>query len=118
VPAVFVSGDEGLCREVTALNDSIETVAVSQGIGDSTVSIAPQLAIKRIREGVESALKRNVSVCKIQLPQQFRIEIRFREHQKAYRASFYPGVTQTGPHTVSFETGDYFELLRMRSFTI
>jgi len=118
VPAVFVSGDEGLCEEVAALNDRIETVAVSRGIGDSTISIAPSLAVERIRDGVTSALERDVSACKIQLPPQFRAEIRFRDHQRAYRASFYPGVTQLDPHTISFETADYFELLRMKSFTI
>ena len=118
VPVVFVSGDEGLCQEVTALNDEIETVAVSRGIGDSTISIAPQLAIERIRVEVTAALERDVSACKIQLPKQFHAEIRFRDHQKALRASFYPGVIQIDPHTVAYETNDYFELLRMKSFTI
>ena len=41
VPPAFVSGDQGLCDDVAAINPNIRTVAVSQGIGPSTVSIAP-----------------------------------------------------------------------------
>lgn len=118
VPVVFVSGDQGLCQEVKGLNDQIETVASSQGVGDSTISISPLLAVKEIRNGVQRALGRDVSACQIQLPAHFRVEIGYRDHQKAFRASFYPGVTQLDPHTVAFETDDYFELLRMKSFTL
>ena len=39
-------------------------------------------------------------------------------HGDAYRASFFPGVSQTGPHTVQFEADDYFEVLRFFHFCI
>ncbi len=52
VPVVFVSGDEGLCWDVSSLNERITTVAVSSGIGNSSMSIHPHLAVKRIREGL------------------------------------------------------------------
>ncbi|HJW89985.1 MAG TPA: M55 family metallopeptidase, partial [Anaerolineales bacterium] len=53
VPLVFVAGDAGLCQDAQALNPNIGTVAVKQGVGNSTVSIHPQLAVDQIRAGVQ-----------------------------------------------------------------
>lgn len=118
VPVVFVSGDEGICREATALNEMVRTIAVSQGVAGSTISIHPQLAVSRIKEGVELALKRDLSSFRVDLPPHFRMEMRFRDHADAYIASFFPGVTTVDPHTVSFESDGYFELLRLLMFTV
>ncbi|MFC1588517.1 M55 family metallopeptidase, partial [Planctomycetota bacterium] len=52
VPVVFVSGDEGLCNEVSEFNPGTDTVAVMRGVGAATVSIHPKLAADRIRQGV------------------------------------------------------------------
>jgi len=40
----------------------------------------------------------------------------FKEHARAFKASFYPGVSLTNAHTVVFSTDDYFEVLRMILF--
>ncbi len=116
VPAVFVSGDEGLCWDVSALNERIQTLAVNSGIGDSTLSIHPHTALRKLREGVERALRGNLNLCRIMLPKHFSMELRYRNHQHAYHASHYPGATRAGTHTVAFETDDYFEILRMLLF--
>lgn len=118
VPVAFVSGDEGICQEAALLSEAMETVAVSQGAGGSTISIHPQLATRRIREGVERALARDLSPTRAHLPRHFTMELRFRDHADAYIASFFPGVTTVDPHAVSFETDDYFELLRVLMFTV
>src|SRR5215813_6062451 len=57
VPSVFLSGDAGICTDAQRIVPGIVTVPVSQGIGPSTVSIAPRLALKEIREGVVRALQ-------------------------------------------------------------
>lgn len=116
VPVVFVSGDEGICWDVSALNERIQSVAVSSGVGGSSVSIHPNLAVKKIRSGVEMALKSNIVLCKVSLPESFQVEIRYKEHHTAYRASFYPGAIRVEAHTIAFETRDYFEILRMLLF--
>jgi D-amino peptidase len=116
VPLVFLSGDRGLCEDVTALNKNIATVAVKDGIGDSTTSIHPGLAVERIQAGVAGALKGDVSRCKVSLPKHLAIEIRFRRHQSAYHTSFFPGVRLVDPYTVRFESDEYFEILRFISF--
>lgn len=116
VPVVFVSGDEGLCWDVSALNERIQTLAVNSGIGDSTVSIHPHMAVQKIREGVECALRGNLKLCNVTLPEYFTMELRYKNHQHAYRAAQYPGATRAGTHAVAFETNHYFEILRMLLF--
>ena len=116
VPVVFLSGDEGLCKEVNAINENIRTVAVKKGIGNSVISIHPQLAIKKIKEGVESVLKEDINKFKINLPKHFKMELSFKNHAKAFKTSFYPGVKQISSNNVVFESDNYFEVLRMFSF--
>ena len=118
VPMVFVSGDAGVCQEAKALIPSVHSVAVMQGVGNSTISIHPHLAVEQIRLGVETALKGDVSKCRLQMPDHFSVELRYRKHASAYHASFFPGVTLKEPHTVQFEADDYFEVLRLLSFTL
>lgn len=118
VPVVFVSGDQGLCDEITALNPHIATVAVKEGIGDSTVSIHPELATARIREGVAQALQGDRTQAQLALPPHFSVEVRYRQHTKAYTHGFYPGAQQPDPYTVQFVAEDYFEVLRFLLFAL
>jgi len=118
VPVVFVSGDKGICKEAQSFQERIWTVSVQEGIGTSTVSIHPQVAIKKIEEGVEAALLKDTSPLKIKLPPVFKVKIEFRHHVSAYKASFYPGVTRLANKTIQFETKDYFEVLRTLMFII
>ncbi len=118
VPVVFVSGDAGLCRHVQSLNPHIGTCAVKEGIGNLTVNLHPRRAIQAIRDGARQALTGDLSRCLLPLPEHFHVEIRYRDHGTAYRAAFFPGVQADGPHTVSFEATDYFEVLRTLMFIL
>jgi D-amino peptidase len=112
VPVVLVSGDAGLCDEVRERNGAITTVAVIEGIGNSVVSIHPQKALKMIREGVRKALSGDLKRCLLPEAESYRMELRFKRHQDAYRSSFYPGAHKVDDHTTAFEHKDYFELMR------
>lgn len=118
VPVVLVSGDKGICDEVQEINKNIEIVAAKEGIGSSTINIHPQLAIDLIESGVEKALKGNISLCRLKLPNEFQVEISFFNHASAYRASFYPGMKQISPRKVAFVTQDFFDVLRMILFVV
>jgi D-amino peptidase len=118
VPVAFVSGDEGLCRDIAELNENIRTLAVSRGVGASTISIAPKLALRQIREHVAAALQRDLSVCAVTLPQHFTLEVRYRDPVSAYGCAFYPGASHSDEQTVRFETTDYFEVLRALKFIV
>lgn len=118
IPLVFVSGDKGLCEQVTTINPRIQTVAVKEGVGDATINIHPDLAITRIREGVKQAVSGNISQCKISLPEHFSLEIRYRSFADAYENSFYPGAKQIDTFSIQYECDDYFDILRILSFVI
>lgn len=114
VPVVFLSGDKMLCETAKKFNKNIETLAVKEGVGGATISINPDLACELIREGVKNALK-HISACKIEIPEKFEVEIEYKEHTYAKRASYFPGVRQTGPHTVAYTAQDIdqFSITRM-----
>jgi D-amino peptidase len=116
VPVVLVSGDQGLCDDVAALNPAIATVAVKRGVGSSTVSIHPEVAVARIREGMAKALKGDLSKCLVTLPDRFSVDIQYKDHIKARQYSFYPGAKLTDSLTIHFEHTDYYEVLRLILF--
>lgn len=116
VPLVFVSGDKGLCDEVAGINPAITTVAVKQGVGNSTINIHPGLATARIQQGVTSALQGNPAKCYLALPDHFLVEIEYKDHTKAFTNSFYPGAELIGPKTIRFESDRFLEVLRLFFF--
>ena len=116
VPVVFVSGDKQLCADIKGHNASITTVALSEGKGPSTISVAPKLACERIRKGVEKALGGDLKKSLLKLPKRFVLEIEFNNPVKAYKSSWYPGCEHIGERTIRFATRDYFDVLRALKF--
>jgi D-amino peptidase len=118
VPVVFLSGDEGVCAEAQALVADLTAVATMRGVGASTISIHPALAADRIRSGAEQALRGDLARCQVTLPEHFSVEVRYKGHARAYRASFYPGASLKEPSVVGFQAEDYFDVLRFLMFGI
>lgn len=116
VPILFVSGDKYLCGEVKKLNNNIKTLAVNIGVGNSSISMHPDLSVKKIKDEIEEILKNDLDKYKIKLPDKFKVEIGYMRHHSAYKASFYPGMKQISPKAVIFETDNYFDVLRMLAF--
>lgn len=118
VPLTFLSGDAGICKEVENFNPSILTTSVKDGIGDSVISIHPEVATTKIQESVQKSLQRDLKCCKVELPKHFSVEIEYKDHTKAYRNSFYPGMKYDPPCKLRFESDQFFEVLRMFMFVI
>jgi len=118
VPVVFISGDEGICKDAEKVNKNIKTVAVNKGVGNSVISIHPKLAVEKIKSSVESKLKEDIDKCKIKLPEHFKVKISYKKHADAFKASFYPGIKQISSTSLVFETDSYFEVLRMLLFVM
>lgn len=116
VPVLFVSGDEETCAEAQRLNPRIGSLAVKRGVGGATVSVDSERAVAGIRDGVAAALTRDPQLCRLSLPNQFSVEVTYRDHPSAYRASFYPGASLRGARAVAFETPDFMEVLRFLLF--
>ena len=118
VPVRLVTGDKGLCDWMRAFHPAAITVPVSEGVGRGSISIHPNKALRLIREAAREALKLDADACRIPLPDRFCVEISFREHAKAKNSAAYPGVVQTAPCEIRYETDDYMEVLRMLDFTL
>lgn len=118
VPVVLVSGDRQLCERVAALNAKIQTVAVHEGAGSATVSLHPALAVSRIKTAAACALRGEVVDCRIPLPERFDVVIDFKEPARAYRGSFYPGASLSGPRSVSYTCVEWIDVLRLFSFVL
>jgi len=83
---------------------------------NTIVNVILRYYTKKIKEGVESVLKGDINKCKIGLPGHFEMELSFRNHGRAYKASFYPGIKQVSSTNLVFESDNYFEVLRMLLF--
>ncbi len=118
VPSVFISGDAGVCVQARELLPQIGTTAVKEGHGDSTTSIHPRDAVAAIREGALTALREEPERCLPELPEQFDLQVRFKRHQHAFRASFYPGMERLDAHTVRLRDGDYRVVLAALLFVL
>lgn len=118
VPVVFLSGDKGICADVRTFNPGITTAAVSEGIGPSTVSLAPVRARALIRDGVTAALKGDRDACHLTLPDRFVLEVLYSNPVQAYKSSWYPGAKHMGDQTVRLEATDYFDVLRALRFIV
>lgn len=118
VPTVFVSGDQTLCEDSTALHPKLKCVAVKSGRGNLTINESPASTVKWIETGVADALSQDLSNALVELPEHFSVEITFKEHTMKTKKSFYPGMMNVDDLTLKFETDDYFEVLRMIAFVI
>ncbi|HNR96771.1 MAG TPA: M55 family metallopeptidase [Anaerolineae bacterium] len=116
IPVAFLSGDRGLCDEAALLNSHITTVAVKEGIGEATVNLHPEVAAARIKEGVAAALKGDLSLCRLPVPQRFVMQVRYKQASRAHQMGFYPGARQMDEAMVEYAHENYFEVLRFLLF--
>ena len=117
VPSVFLSGDQALCDHVHEYDSQIHTVAVKDGIGGATISITPEEACRQIRSQAREGVL-NRANCHMEVPDTLTMEVCFKEHNKAHRESFFPGVKQTGPYTVEYTGHSVKEVAACRMFIL
>ena len=118
VPSVFLSGDQALCQSSQQLHPALRTVAVKDDFGGRSQGLSAHLACKLIRQGAQEACTQDLRAAKIQLPQHFQVEITFKDHCKAAKGSFYPGVKAQNPTTLVYESDNWYEVCRMLMFVI
>ena len=112
VPTVFLSGDKILCEDSKSLHPLLITCPVKDGVGATTVNYSTEDTLRNITELSEKALRQDLRAGKIDLPKQFKVEIKYKRHALAEKASWFPGVDREDDHTVMFESDSYFEVLR------
>ena len=115
VPSVFLSGDRMLCDHVHEYDPQIATAAVKEGLGGATINVTPAKAQEMIRDGARQGLL-NRNNCHLDIPPAITMEICYKNHAKAKRASYYPGVVQLDAHTISYTTSVMEDLMAARMF--
>jgi len=109
VPAIFVSGDEATCREVTMLlGENVVTAPVKTGLGRySSTNMAPKDACSLIEMRVAQAIsmKHWPKPLKFTSPVTFKVELASPDRADDFRGR--AGVKFEGPRMVS-STGDNF----------
>lgn len=118
VPVLAVTGDAGICAKMKALIPNVLTVPVNKGTGNAVLHVHPDVAVERIREAVKQACQMPREDCLLSLPPSIRLDVRYREHSKAMRSGFYPGVQRMDSHTLRYESQDWMEVLRMMHFCL
>jgi D-amino peptidase len=118
VPTVFLAGDRMLCEDSADIHPMLKTVAVKDGCGGMTKSLSPTLALKMIREESEKALKQDLKKALCKLPDEFKLEICYKDHRNAVAMSYFPGFTRMDDNTIGLSTNDYFEVLRAVQFVL
>lgn len=117
VPILFVSGDETICRRAESFLPGVATVAVKSGSGEATVNLHPADACQKIEEQVEKAVRDNNCACPV-MPEKFELEIRYRDHANAQRASRFPGARRVDAYTAGYSSKNFNDLLIAKMFMI
>jgi len=112
VPTIFLSGDKMLCNDFKGLHPKLITCAVKDGIGAMTRNFSTEDTLKDIKELSEKALKQDLSNAVVKLPERFGAEVYFREHKNAEKAVWFPGVKRKSDDIVTFQSDNFFEILR------
>lgn len=118
VPVAFLSGDLNLTHIVKEINPNIGTVATKTGVHGAVVSKHPKVTNQEILDTAYASLKKDLKNNIVNLPKEFDVEIQYRNHQTAYKASFYPGCKLLGTDAITFHSNDYYEVLRMFKFNL
>lgn len=119
VPAVFLSGDKAVCQQGASLYPWLKTAAVKEGLGASTISIAPEKAEAMIYQGAYEALKGNdLKAYKPKVPEHFSVRLIYKEHTVASEMGYFPGATRIDSHTVALEESSILEVARKLKFML
>ncbi|NMA94191.1 MAG: M55 family metallopeptidase [Clostridiales bacterium] len=114
VPAIFLSGDKGMCMLAEEEVPGIFTVAVKEGMGDSTFNMHPLDACDAIYEQVRKAVKAEHE--KPVLKDEYELEIRCIHHQDAKDALKIPGVKLLDDYTVYYKAKTPTQMNFVRSY--
>lgn len=113
VPVIFVSGDLAICEQAKTLFGEVETVPVKEGIGNAALSLHPEVAQEKIRDGVKKALVNLKKYEPYKLSPPYTMVIKFKQEELVNEKSNYPGVKRTGDWELTFESDDLMEVLNV-----
>ena len=121
VPVCYIVGDKGAVEEAKRLNNNIIGTITKDGLGSCVKSLNPKLVNELIKEDLKKAMDKfneNKECFMFSLPERFDVDVRYVDHQDAYRNSFYPGVKLKEYNCINMVSKDFIDVLKMFVFCI
>ncbi len=110
VPCLFLSGDEAICARSQDTVPGLRTVPTKSCLAGATINRHPAVVLREIEEGVCAALGEKAALVPVHSGE-LKLELCFKAHEKATKASWYPGAELVEPHVVRYYARDYRDLL-------
>ena len=114
----YHDGDEAICEKAKMLNPLIAACPVKRGIGAAVAGLHPEKAEKMLEDSARKALEGNPDRYTYKLPPEFHVTVSYHKHYDAEGSSYYPGACRLDPHTIGFQSADYYEVLRFFHFVL
>ena len=96
----------------------LSIVETNVGIGNSVISNNSNQVLNLIKEKCKLACSEVFQESVLKLPESFLLEIEYKIHPDAYKASFYPGAELISPRVLQYSNENYFEILRAINFIL
>ena len=114
VPVVFVSGDRKAVEQMQAGIHGITGAIVKEPLGyHSAITVTPARGQAMIRDGVRAALANRSAISAYRLKAPIQLEVGFKLTLDAERASYVPGLSRAGAHTVRGSYPDILQIVRL-----
>ncbi|WP_295787330.1 M55 family metallopeptidase [uncultured Veillonella sp.] len=118
VSPIFISGDRAICEGAKEFLPHIVTAETKHGVGGATYCEAPAIVEERIQKGIALAVQNYRHAPKLPMPKNFVYEVTFKDWQRAYKMSFYPGMKQVGDFTIRLESPHWLDIATAHSFVV
>jgi D-amino peptidase len=114
VPVVFVSGDRKAVMQLQQAAPGVVGAIVKEPLGyHSAMTLTPKAGQSLIAEGVRKAFAARSSIAPYTLKGPLQFEVGFKLTIDAERASYIPGLTRAGAHSVRGTLPDMLQLVRL-----
>jgi len=114
VPVLFVSGDRMAVEQMQKAIPGIASAIVKEPFGyHSALTVTPARGQEMIREGVRSALVKRIAIPPYQVKTPIELEVGFKLTMDAEVASYIPGLSRAGAHTVRGTFPDMLQISRL-----
>jgi D-amino peptidase len=114
VPVVFVSGDSKAVAQMKTVIPSIETAIVKEPLGyHAAMTLTPARGQAMIRDGVRAALARRSGMKPYPMSAPITLDVGFKLTLDAERASYIPGLTRSGTHTIRGTLPDMLTIVKL-----
>jgi len=113
VPVVFVSGDEGVCKEAKKHIPQIETMAGKKGFGKKVgLSLHPAIAREKIKAGVINALKKVKTIPPFKVKSPVKLKVELSDVSHADLCTRIPNIIRLSGRELLFKHKEYLECFK------